>query len=357
MSKVAIVGAGPAGVYCALHLKKLLPEIEIDIFEKNSPLETLLPTGNGRCNITHLGIDIKDFAKNYPRGEKFLYSIFHTHFVPQTLDFFKEIGIKTYMQKDERYFPTSNSAKEVQTKMLKNLKANIIKNYIKDIKELESYDFIVLSTGSKDSWNLARQVGHKIIEPKSALCGLKLSKNSPKYPTGVTLKTKAGDILFTHLGISGPLVYEISSINARKNFPYKITLPLIDYDELTKYVKENPKKAFITAASEFIPKSLAMVLIKENANCANVKKAQIEGLSTIEFEVISTDGKGEIVKCGGVSLKEVTNKCQSKINEKIFFCGEILDIDGFCGGFNLQNCWSTGFCAAMGIYLTLKKNL
>lgn len=360
MLNVAIVGAGPAGVYCALCLQDLLPNFKIDIFEKNSPLKTLLPTGGGRCNLTHYGDDFCEFAKNYPRGEKFLYSIFSKHFVFQTLEFFEKIGIKTYMQDDFRYFPISNSAKDMQNKMLSALKSNvkIINKNVTSISELQNYNYIVLSGGSFGAINLAKDFGHKIIEQKPALCGLKLSQNSKKFPQGVVLKLEQGDILFTNDGISGPLIYKISSINAYKNFPYTLEFDLLDTQELQEAVKQNPKKAFGNVLSQFVPKSVAKVLTQNfDTQCAQIKKSEIESLKTIKFEVVSRDNRGEIVHAGGVDLSELNNYCQSKLNKKLFFCGEIMNVDGFCGGFNLQACWSSAFCVAQGIYLTHKKNL
>ncbi len=350
MKKIAIVGGGPAGIYCALQLQAC-NNLEIHIFEKNTPLNTLLPTGGGRCNLTHFAQDIKELASNYPRGEKFLYSVFSNHFICDTLDFFKKIGIKTYMQNDLRYFPISNSAKDMRIKMLAALaKARIIKKKIKRLDELKDYNTIVLATGSKGGYNLACEAGHTIIKPKPALCGLKLSENSPKYPQGVVLKTEQGEILFTKDGISGPLIYKISSINARKDFPYEIEIPLINHEKLFEAVKESPKKSFGNVVSGFIPKSLAQVILKNyGKKCANISKTEILELVKITFNVVSTDNKGEIVTSGGVDLKEITNLCQSKINPKLFFCGEIMDIDGFCGGYNLQNCWSSAYCAAKGI--------
>lgn len=349
MKKVAITGGGPAGVYCALQLNKLT-DAKIDIYEKNSPLKTLLATGGGRCNLSRFGDDIYDFAKNYPRGEKFLYSVFSKHFTKDTLKFFSSIGIKTYKQADDRYFPLSDSAADMREKMLLKLRANIIKKNITSLDELAGYDFIVIATGSKGGYDLAYQAGHNIIEPKPALCGLKLNPDSPKYPEGVVLDTPEGEILFTHEGISGPYIYKMSSINARRDFPYKITVPLINTVILKEAVQNNPKKSFGNIVSKFIPKSLAWAILDDfEIQCANVKKSQIENLSNITFEVISPDKKGEIVTAGGVDLKEINNKCQSKINPRIFFCGEIMDIDGFCGGYNLQSCWSTGYCAALGI--------
>lgn len=359
--KVAIVGAGPSGVYCALWLEKL-GNVATDIYEKSSPLKTLLPTGGTRCNLSHHAESISDFVKNYPRGEKFLYSIFSKHFVYDSLDYFNSIGIETYMQSDNRYFPTSNSSSDMRQKMLKALKCSkIIKQNITDIHQLNKYDYIVISTGSKDNYRLASNSGHTIVEPKPALCGLKLAPNSPKYPQGVVLNTHDGEILFTKDGVSGPYIYKISSLKARDNFPYDITVPLIPTENLFQNVKENPKKSFGSIVSGYIPKSLAHVILcdKYSMRCADVKKIQIQNLATITFKVISTDNKGEIVTSGGVSLDEINNFCQSKINEKIFFCGEVMNIDGLCGGYNLQHCWSSAFCAASGIinHLTQRKNL
>lgn len=350
MKKIAIIGAGPAGVYCALHLQSCSC-LKINIYEKNKPLSTLLATGGGRCNLTHFATDIKEFASNYPRGEKFLYSIFSKHFICDTLDFFKSIGIETYMQEDFRYFPKSNSAKNMREKMLAALNnVKIIKKEIKSLNELKEYDYIIIATGSRGGYNLAKEIGHNIIEPKPALCGLKLSADSPKYPQGVVLKTQDGEILFTKDGISGPLIYKISSINARKKFPYDITIPIIDSEKLLNAVRENPKKSFGNIVANFIPKSLAHIIVKNyEKTCANVSKDEIKELEKLSFKVVSTDKKGEIVTCGGIDLNEINNMCQSKINPKIYFCGEIMNIDGFCGGYNLQNCWSTGYCVAEAI--------
>ena len=351
-ANIAIIGAGPSGVYCALWLNKFKCG-KIDIYEKSSPLKTLLHTGGGRCNMTHYAHDITDFVKNYPRGEKFLYSLFTRHFVDDSLSFFKSVGIDSYMQDDERYFPKSNSAADMREKMLSSLKnVKIIKKNVTNIIELnKNYDYIIISTGSKGGYELAKSIGHKIIPPKPALCGLKLAAHSPKYPQGVVLNTSLGDILFTKDGISGPYVYKLSSINARKNFPYSITVPLIDTNELTYELQNNPKKSFGNIVSKFIPKSIAHALLgaKYNTNCANVSKKQVLELQNITFDIISTDNKGEIVTSGGIDLREINKYCQSKLDAKYFFCGEIMDIDGFCGGYNLQSCWSSAYCVARRI--------
>ena len=117
-SKVAIIGGGPAGCICAYFLQN---NFDVVVFDKKSPLKTLLPTGGGRCNLCHAEYDFRELASNYPRGEKFLYSIFSKFGTADTLDFFETIGVKTYMQDDMRFFPTSNSASDVREKILNSL--------------------------------------------------------------------------------------------------------------------------------------------------------------------------------------------------------------------------------------------
>ena len=350
--KIGIIGGGPSGIFCALALNDLLKcDFKIDIFERDFPLKTLLPTGGGRCNLSNNINDIYELASNYPRGEKFLYSVFSKFGVSDTIKFFEKIGVKTYVQEDNRIFPVTNSSKDVREKMLSKLKKHnnirIIKDEIKGIKKLDSYDKIVISTGSKGGYDLVRQFGHTIVEPRASLCGY-ITKE--KYPPGISLETPKGAILFTHEGVSGPLIYNHSSINAYEPFPRILEIDLVDTSKLKEKIKLNPKKAFGNIVSEFIPKSLSKVLVKNyETQACQVKKEEIEALSKLRIEALRVDKKGEIVSAGGVKLSEIDNFCRSKINNNLYFCGEILDIDGFCGGFNLQNCWSSAYCAALGI--------
>jgi predicted Rossmann fold flavoprotein len=354
-TKIAIIGGGPAGVFCALQLLLGKKDIHITIFEKDLILKTLLPTGGGRCNLSYEEFDNISLAKNYPRGEKFLYSIFAKYGTAQTLEYFEKIGIKTYSQPDKRIFPLSNSSKDFRKKLLDELKKHknveIIKKEIRNIQELEEYEKIVIATGSKGGYKLSCAYGHTITPLKPALCGY-ITKQ--KYPAGVVLNIGNEPLLFTHQGISGPFVYKHSSLNAFEPFPRELNIPLLDIALLENEIKKTPKKSFGNIVSEFIPKSLAKCLIKNfDAQGCQIKKEEIENLKTLTFEILSLDNKGEIVTAGGVSLKEIDNFCRSKINDKLYFCGEILDIDGFCGGFNLQACWSCGSVAADGILSTL----
>lgn len=355
-SKIAIIGGGPAGCCCAYFLQN---EYDVTVFDIGSPLRTLLPTGGGRCNLAHDEYDYRELAKNYPRGEKFLYSVFSKFSTAETIDMFSKINVKTYTQPDGRIFPESNSAADVREKFLKNLKKIKFQKETVTNLDFEKFDAYVLATGGHASFKLAE--GHKIITPKPALVGLKTAE---KLPQGVSLKSVKShgfcdDILFTHDGVSGPLIYKISSINARIDFPYKINLDFCENFDMQIELNKNPHKTIKNFLSAYIPKSFAEYILNTiNINCdtkchminGKIRDLIIEHLHNMPLTVTGTSKDGEVVTCGGVSLDDVNPKTmQSKINPNLYFCGEILDIDGFCGGFNLQNCWSTAYVAAQGL--------
>ena len=215
-------------------------------------------------------------------------------------------------------------------------------------------DFVVISSGGHASYDLIKMLGHKIIEPKPALVGL-LTKENFASISGVCIN----NILFTHKGISGPKIYEISSLRARESFPYKLNFDFIGEVDLQTELNSNPHKSIKNLLSEHVPKSFAEFVLTELKINPDTKSHMIDGktrdkilikLQNFEICVIGTFPDGEVVTAGGVDLKEINQKdMQSKLVPRIYFCGEVMDIDGFCGGFNLQNCWSTGYLAAQGI--------
>lgn len=363
-SKVVIIGGGPAGCMCAYFLQN---DFDVTIIEKNTPLKTILPTGGGRCNLCHAEFDFKELAKNYPRGEKFLYSVFSKFSTADTIDFFEKIGVETYTQENMRIFPKSNSAKDVREHFLQALKKvrfikeNALRINRQDeifsvVTNMGAYkaDFVVISSGGHASYDLIKMLGHKIIEPKPALVGL-LTKEKFAPISGVCIN----DILFTHKGISGPKIYEISSLRARESFPYKLNFDFIGEVDLQTELNSNPHKSIKNLLSEHVPKSFTEFVLTELKINPDTKSHMIDGktrdkiltkLQNFEICVIGTFPDGEVVTAGGVDLKEINQKdMQSKLVPRIYFCGEVMDIDGFCGGFNLQNCWSTGYLAAQGI--------
>lgn len=417
---IAVIGAGPAGCICAYFVQQ---NNQVTLFDFKSPLHTLLYTGGGRCNLAYAEYDFKELAKNYPRGEKFLYSIFSKFYTPDTVDFFENIGISTYTQDDLRIFPTSNSAQDVRKKMLNKLKKCAFKkekvvdvvpptlalplkgggesdysplegeskspiseggeevNVFKIITESNVYYFdkVIIAVGGHAGFELAEGLGHKIVEPKPALVGL-VSKENFKSVQGLSLKnitasvvaseakqsklTITDDMIFTHEGISGPLAYKISSICARVDYdkknPLLIKLNFVGKNlDLQSLLNSNPKKDIKNLLSELVPKSLSEYLIVNQSLSPETKCHQIDGktrdlivkaLSEFEINVVSPAKEGEVVTSGGVCLDEINPKTmESKLVEGLYFAGEAIDVDGFCGGFNLQNCWSTGFVAGNSV--------
>ncbi len=362
---IAIVGAGPAGCICAKFL--IDAGLDVTIFDCGKFLRTILPTGGGRCNLTHAEFDFRELVKNYPRGEKFLYSIFSKFGVCETLEFFKTIDIETYTQKDNRIFPVSNSAKDVRAKFLKAIsKAIFVNEKVLNLKQISNglkittnkstyaFDNVVVATGGHAGYEILKELDINIQPPTQALVGL-ITKENFSSIAGVSIC----DILFTHKGVSGPHIYKLSSINARKEFPYKLSFQLAKCDNLQNELNSNPHKEIKNLLGQIIPKGLAVWVLNElnisqDTPCHKIdgktRDKIIQKLENFEITVTGKVPDGEVVTCGGVDLKEVNPKTlESKKYSGLYFCGEVLDIDGFCGGFNLQNCWSTGYVAAESI--------
>ena len=353
MTKIAIVGGGASGSLCAIELLKNSPDVKVTIFEKNKILASILPTGGGRCNLSNFIVDNIELAKNYPRGEKFLYSVFKRFDVPQTLEYFKKLGIKTHKDASGKIYPASNSSKEVQEKLLGELRKyknfKCIKKEITSAQELVEFDYIVVAGGSKGAYELALDLGHTITPLASALCGYITQE---KYPSGVSITIGDEPLLFTHKGISGPYVFKLSSLWAYKEYPFTLNVPLFNVCTLKDEIQKNSKKEFGTILGNFIPKSLVKEILEEeiyHKKCAEISNKIINEIKELKFTVLEPDKVGETVKAGGVDLKEINNNFQSKICNRLYFTGEILDVDGLCGGFNLQFAWSSGVLAARDI--------
>ena len=377
---IAIIGAGASGCICAYLLQK--EGFDVTLFDKGMPLRTLLPTGGGRCNLAHAEYDFKDLAKNYPRGEKFLYSVFSKFSTYDTLALFDELGVETYTQEDERIFPTSNSAKDVREKILNNLKnvqiqkEEVIKiekidsgfkilstpNYSKNKKMCEYlFSHVIIAIGGHSNFDFLKNFEIKIIPPKPSLVGLN-TKEKSKEVSGIVVRNVncnrlTDDLLFTHFGISGPLAYKISSIKARDNFPYKLNFDLHPQEiNLQELLNTNPHKDIKNILSKFIPHGLIKYLI---GDIADIKAHKIDGktrdfilskLHNLELTVIGTNKGEETVTAGGIDLSEINPKTMELKKYKNIYCiGEALNIDGFCGGYNLQNAWSTAFVAKEAI--------
>lgn len=405
MIKIAIIGAGPAGVFAAISaMENKIQDVSIDIYEKNSALNTILPTGNGRCNITNNTFDTKELASNYPRGEKFLYSVFNTFSVENTINWFKWHGLDLYTQDDNRVFPRTNDSNTVKNILLEIAKQKHIniKNNSKNIKieyknnlfiitdNLNSYEYdkLIIATGGNykqpidSGYTIAKQLGHSITPLKQALCGLVSAEKWPLNLAGVSIKNAeisvfyknkkisqiSDDFIFTHDGISGPCAFKVSSYSAFEEYnsqnPLKLMINFVpQYNnacietELLNNLNKDSKKSIINILKEFIPKSLVIELLKLADINSEKKSSQITKedrkkiiklLTSTELNIKSTKPDGEIVTAGGIELKEINAKTmESKLVKNLYFCGEIVNVDGLTGGFNLQFCWSSGYIAGL----------
>jgi predicted Rossmann fold flavoprotein len=402
MLKVAVIGGGAAGFAAAIAAgQKINGTVSVTVFEKKEPLATLLYTGGGRCNLAHAEYNFKNLASRYPRGEKFLYSVFSRFDTSDTVKFFASIGVKTYTQDDGRIFPVSDSAEDVRSRLLAEAgKQGIIIKSGSEVKKInrtkdkftvyfdnqqQDFDRVIISTGGRfkglkhTGFELAKQFGHMVTELRPALYGLKTQEKWIKELAGITVKnlnakvyykndpvyTASADCLFTHEGISGHLAYNISSYCAffdfNPEFPLKISLNFTgkSFQETNKMlltlISDNSKKNAVNIVCELLPKSLAYKLlelssINPDTKASYLSKTDRENiakmLTSFEINAVSPASSGEIVTAGGIELDEIDPKTmESKIIKGLYFCGEILNIDGLTGGFNLQACWSTGHLA------------
>jgi len=384
--KIAIIGCGAAGGLASILLTKN-PYIEVCAFDLKEPFSTLLPTGGGRCNLKYDEDDVREFVKNYPRGEKFLISVFSRFGQKKTRELFKDLGIKTYIQEDKRVFPITDSSaktittlqKHLQTPNFKHKKENVIsikkenKFEIRTDNNTYIFDAVIIATGGRGKgFELAKSLGHNIIEPKPSLCAIDIKENYLYKLSGLSFKnveiesnienhkfqTINGDLLFSHKSITGPAIFKISALSAFENIEkLEMTIKLIDVsrEEIETHIKENQKKTIKNIFSKFAPESYILAILEANnidgnKQIAQIKKQEkeilINSLIALKLHAKSRIKDSEIVSAGGVDLKEIESKTmQSKIINDLYFAGEIMNIDAYTGGFNLQNAWSTAYIA------------
>jgi predicted Rossmann fold flavoprotein len=400
--KIGIVGGGASGMMAAIAAKRA--GADVNIFERNPRVgKKILATGNGRCNYTNIYADVENYHGENP---KFIYSIFSKFGVPETMDFFEKLGITPAIEEYSKVFPMSFQASSVLDVLrfeLEEIGVEVICDaYVKDIeKRKEDFsivlrdgriykeDRVIIATGGKampstgsdgNGYDLAKKFGHKIVDVFPGLVQLKLAGDFFNRIDGVKIvgtaalmkddkfiKEYRGDVLFTNYGISGPPILQLSReaielINKGEK-PY-IKVSIIDSmnkDELNEYLRKRfsymPKKTLEVGLIGLINKRLIPVILKEagikdiNKNIGNVTNEEIDKIATIltdwRFEIIgSKSWPSAQVTAGGVATCEIDQyTLESKLVKGLYFAGEIVDIDGDCGGFNLQWAWSSGYVA------------
>ena len=399
---VAVVGGGPAGMMAAGRACKTGKVI---LLEKNPTLGVkLLITGGGRCNVTNAQYDVRTFLKKYKESDKFLFSAFSQFSVKEALEFFNGNGMDTKVEAENRVFPVSNSAQSVWDVLVKQMSnVTIVNNatvtgFDSDGKEIKAINLkngkkvfakkIILATGGKsrpetgstgEGFDWLKKLGHNIIASNEALVPIALKDKWVKDLSGVTLQdiklttyqnntkqqVNKGKLLFTHFGISGPTVLNMSSDIGEllKYGEVEIRLdllPNLDHGNMNAKLQElfkiDDKKKIKNSLDSLIPSALVGLVLKsagidENKTNNSVSRDErirlIDAIKNVSMNVDSLLGSDKaIVSSGGVDLTEVDFKTmQSKIISNLYLVGDVLNIDRPSGGYSLQLCWTTGWIA------------
>ena len=416
MSKVIVIGGGPAGMFAAYFAAK--NGHKVTLLEQNEKLgKKLYITGKGRCNITNAS-DMEDLFANVCSNEKFLYSAFYSYTNEQVIEFFETYGLRTKVERGNRVFPVSDHSSDVIATLSRALKdvGVEVKLHTKVIKLLtEEYhddkqivngvrledgtsmiaDAVVLATGgisypstgaTGDGYRFAESLNHKIVEPTPSLVPFEIQENWVTEMQGLALKNVAitieregkkvytdfGEMLFTHFGVSGPMILSASaSIKPAyfKDFEHEMTLkidlkPALDKDQLDKRIlkdfEEAKNKQYKNSIQKLLPSKMIPIIIelsgidpdkKVNEITKEERMKLVDLLKGLPMTIIGLRGWNEaIITKGGVAVKNVNpSTMESKLVNGLYFAGELLDLDAMTGGYNLQIAWSTGYLAGTSI--------
>lgn len=413
--KVIVIGGGPAGMMAAISASENGADVTI-IEKMKSVGKKLLITGKGRCNITN-GIEISEFVKNVPGNGSFLYSAFKNFTNTNLIEFFNKQGLKLKEERGKRIFPDSDKSADVLnalTKRIEELNIKIItetkiekiiveKEKVKGVecnRQKILCDKVILATGGMsypdtgstgDGYKLAKQAGHTITEIFASLVPLECYEKTAKELQGLSLKNvdikivnaenekmiyeDFGEMLFTHFGVSGPIILSgsahllrVKNINELlKNKKIRLFVdlkPALDCGKLDLRIRrdfeEFKNKQFKNSLDKILPKKLIDVIIKlskidkekqVNSITKEERLALVKLLKNLEFTIKDFRPIEEaIITSGGVNIKEINpSTMESKIVKGLYFAGEIIDVDAYTGGFNLQIAFSTGYTAGKNL--------
>ena len=412
MSKVIVVGGGPAGMMAAITASE--NGHDVLIIEKMPTFgKKLLITGKGRCNITS-SLYMSEFIKNTPGNGKFLYSSFQNYTNNDIIEFLKKQGLEVKEERGNRIFPVTDKSidvlncflermKELKIKYLLNTRVEkILTNNnqvlgVRTDKEIIKAEKIILATGGKsypltgstgDGYKIAQNLGHTIVTIKPSLVPLEIyEKEQCKKLQGLSLRNVGikiidldrkkliyedfGEMIFTHFGISGPTILSGSAHLAKyKDIDYLLNNKYISIsidlkpalseeqldDRILRDFKEFKNKQFKHSLDKLLPQKMIPLIIElskinEDKRVNEITKEERKTLiQLIKNFTINIKGfrpvEEAIITCGGINTKEINPKTmESKLIKGLYFAGEIIDVDAYTGGFNLQIAYSTGYTA------------
>ena len=406
MRKIIVVGGGAAGMMAAVTAARKGKNVLL--LEKNEKLgKKLFITGKGRCNITN-SAEIDELFSAVVSNPKFLYSSFYSLTNDQVIEFFEELGVKTKVERGGRVFPESDHSSDVIRALeqeLKRLGAEIrLRTEVKEILaeggrakgvrlssgEKLNADAVIIATGgisypstgsTGDGYRFARECGHKVTELSPALVPMEVEEWYAKELMGLSLRNieikitdgkkklyeEFGEMLFTHYGVTGPVILSASSIVGKKLKEHPLTLhidlkPALTEDQLDKRVlrefEANHNRQFKNAVDSLFPAKLKPVIVElsgipEEKKVNEVTKEErlrfVRMIKDFSMTLTAMRGYNEaIITKGGVSVKEIDpGTMESRLVNRLYFAGEVLDLDAVTGGYNLQIAWSTGYLAGM----------
>lgn len=403
-NNVVIIGGGAAGLSAALFASRA--GARVTLLEKNEKFgKKLYITGKGRCNICN-ACDTESFLRNVQRNPRFLYSALRFLSPDDLQKLINDLGCPTKVERGNRVFPVSDHASDVSKAFLNALRGQALKLQVEVLgveasdgrvtgvrardaqgERVLPCDCAIIATGGAsypvtgstgDGYRFARELGHTVTDLKPSLVPLTTKEDWPKQLQGLSLKNvcltarlhgkikycEQGEMLFTHFGVSGPLVLSLSSVLATADWrDVQVTLdmkPALTAEQLDARVlrdfAENPRKQLQNLLPALLPSRMAEIFpalcsvsaVKQPAQITAAERARIVGImKAIPLTVTGTRPMEEaIVTCGGVSVKEIApSTMMSKKVNGLFFAGEVMDVDAFTGGFSLQIAFSTGALA------------
>ena len=400
--RIAIVGGGAAGFFCAINLKEMNPACEVTIFEKSKKvLAKVEVSGGGRCNCTNSFASVSDLSQVYPRGHRLLKRLFKTFDYRDAYEWFERHGVRLVTQDDDCVFPASQDSHTIINLFLAEARRHHIEirtqSKIESLEELSEFDRVVITTGgmqgnlsplapfpSKARLPVAFHLSplnspvpslftFSIEDPAlRALMGT-VVEGATAYIPGTNFRA-TGPLLITHWGMSGPAILKLSSYAARELHDHNYQMPLainwisgkVDHQEAakTEIIKLQAQSAMLKVSKVRpfnLPSRLWSYLIdkalgeRAQNRWQNLNQKELNRLVNIlcndSYQIAGRAAfKDEFVTCGGIDLSAVNpNTLESKHLPHVYFAGEVLDIDGITGGFNFQAAWTTAYTVARAI--------